>query len=360
MVDLLSQKLDGFYMSRRIEGVSRLDTDHELYQKEIIHHKLLLTRNNHRLYLFLMSDNRIIQVRREESTNFPIGTILIGKVANVKAEMGGAFVHMDAQEIGYLPIYNPSAVAILNRTADGRILAGDEILIRIEKEPIKMKKALLSPVDDAELLTLAKTRTVYSVIKKTDVFYLEFLKQLPHDRRQALQEIVTDQKDVYKHLLESEIGIPCRLYEDDKISLEKVYALPSKIKELLAPKAYMKSGAYLIIEPTEALVVIDVNSGKFEKNIDPDEYVFYVNKEAVKEVFYQLEARNLSGIIIVDFINMKSKQYKQELIHLVEEEAEKALVKTVFSEYSKLGLVEMTRKKQWDTFAKTMRDWKFI
>ena len=79
---------------------------------------------------------------------------------------------------------------------------------------------------------------------------------MPRERFEQIQEIVTDQKDIYIHLVERYFEIPCRLYEDDKISLDKVYALPSKIKELLAPKAYMKSGAYLVIEPTEALVVI--------------------------------------------------------------------------------------------------------
>lgn len=346
-------------MSRKIEGVARLDKEHELYQKEIIRHKLLITRNNGKKYLFLMDNNRIVKAACETSENYPIGTVIVGKVANVKAEMGGAFVHISAQEIGYLSLRNTFDIVLLNRNFDGRILAGDEILVKIEKEPIKTKKALLLPVKDEYLLSVAKTRTVYSVLYKPNAFYIEFLNALPEEMRKQIQEIVTDQNDVYVHLTERYCEIPCRFYEDEKISLDKVYALPSKIKELLASKAYMKSGAYLVIEPTEALVVIDVNSGKFEKNIDPDEYAFRVNKEAVKEVFYQLEARNLSGIIIIDFINMKSREYKQELVELVKQEAENATVKTVFSEYTKLGLVEMTRKKSADTFAKIMKDWKF-
>lgn len=346
-------------MSRKINGVTRLDEEHELYQKEIKVHKLLITRNNGKKYLFLMDHNRIVKAACETSAAFPIGTVVVGKVANVKSEIGGAFVNISAQEIGYLPLNRHTDMILLNRVYDGRILAGDEILVKIQKEPIKTKKALLLPVTDETLVSIAKTRTVYSLIYKPDAFYLEFLNALPRERLEQIQEIVTDQKDIYIHLVERYFEIPCRLYEDDKISLDKVYALPSKIKELLAPKAYMKSGAYLVIEPTEALVVIDVNSGKFEKNIDPDEYAFRVNKEAVKEVFYQLEARDLSGIIIIDFINMKSKEYKHALIEMIKEETEHATVKTHFSEYTKLGLVEMTRMKNADTFAKIMKDWKF-
>jgi len=346
-------------MSRRINGVTRLQEEHELYQKETRVHKMLVTRNNGKKYLFLMDHNRIVRAACETCTDFPIGTVIVGKVANVKKEMGGAFVHISAREIGYLSLNNISNIVLLNRTYDGRILAGDEILVKVEKEPLKTKKALLLPVIDDALISLAKTRTVYSILDKPEAFYLEFLKSLSQEHLEQIQEIVTDQKDIYVHMQEYNIEIPCRLYEDEKISLDKVYALPSRIKELLSPKAYMKSGAYLVIEPTEALVVIDVNSGKFEKNMDPDEYAFQVNKEAVKEVFYQLEARNLSGIIIIDFINMKSGEYKKMLIELIKEEAENATVKTYFSEYTKLGLVEMTRKKTADTFAKIMKDWKF-
>ena len=100
-----------------------------------------------------------------------------------------------------------------------------------------------------------------------------------------------------------------------------------------------------MIEPTEALTVIDVNSGKYDKKGDSEEYYKKVNEEAAVEIARQIKLRNISGIIIIDFINMQSEQNKQELLSLLTRNVMKDKVKTSVMGMTALGLVEITRLK---------------
>ena len=112
---------------------------------------------------------------------------------------------------------------------------------------------------------------------------------------------------------------------------------------MLASKVWLPSGANIIIETLETLTVIDVNSGKNQSR--KEEALFAVNLEAAKEIARQLRLRNLSGMIIVDFINLKTKEQQQTLISVLREELKKDTVPASFIDITKLGLVELTRKK---------------
>ena len=101
-----------------------------------------------------------------------------------------------------------------------------------------------------------------------------------------------------------------------------------------------------MIQPTEAMTVIDVNSGKFEPSgRSVEECALYINLEAAKEIALQLKLRNLSGIIMVDFINMKQNENNTKLIKMLREYVSNDAVKTVVVDMTKLGLIEITRKK---------------
>ena len=107
----------------------------------------------------------------------------------------------------------------------------------------------------------------------------------------------------------------------------------------------MKSGAYLIIEPTEALTVIDVNSGQCIKNTSSTEDTFFkINEEAAIECARQLRIRNIFGMILIDFINMDSKEKKEEILHILRKAVSHDEVQTNVIDYTALGLVEVTRK----------------
>ena len=113
----------------------------------------------------------------------------------------------------------------------------------------------------------------------------------------------------------------------------------------LERRVWLKSGGYLIIEPTEALTVIDVNSGKYEARKGYGETCRKINLEAAEEIALQLRLRNLSGMILVDFINMEEEEEKTELLSCLRKLVKSDKVKTTVVDMTPLGLVEITRKK---------------
>lgn len=192
-------------------------------------------------------------------------------------------------------------------------------------------------------------KTCFSLISEAPAGYLCDIRD-GYD--QYVQEIITDNVQVYKEV-ESFLGKyqsddlkKLVLYEDEQISLKHLYGIESKLEKALQERVWLKSGAYLIIQPTEAMVVIDVNTGKAISGKRPTEETFFkVNIEAAKEIAKQLRLRNYSGIILVDFIDMKKNEYKEELIRNLKEYIKEDPVKTVFVDMTKLNLVELTRKK---------------
>ncbi|MBI3601704.1 MAG: Rne/Rng family ribonuclease [Candidatus Omnitrophica bacterium] len=134
---------------------------------------------------------------------------------------------------------------------------------------------------------------------------------------------------------------PQALFEAKNIAheLEKIYE----------PKVYLKSGAYIIIEPTEGLTVVDVNSGRFKTKGTPEDAAFAVNMEAAPEIARQLRLRDLGGIIVIDFIDMNREDHKRKVIHILREELAKDHAKTEVNRISQLGLVEMTRARTGKT-----------
>lgn len=121
--------------------------------------------------------------------------------------------------------------------------------------------------------------------------------------------------------------------------------LTEQIDSMLDKKVKLESGAYLIINRTEALTVIDVNTGKYVGDANLEETVFKTNLLAAKEIAKQLRLRNIGGIIVVDFIDMESEEHRQQVLSILEEELNKDRVKTTVVGMSGLGLVEITRKK---------------
>ena len=171
-----------------------------------------------------------------------------------------------------------------------------------------------------------------------------FFEHIDRFQREGLTEIVTDDPVWYDRLKETDTeGIPVRLYADPAYSLKQLYGIEQMLTQALAQKVYLSSGGYLVIEPTEALTVIDVNSGKNRSR--REEALFAINVEAAKEIARQLRLRNISGMILVDFINLKKKEQQQKLISVIREELQKDSVPANFIDITRLGLVELTRKK---------------
>ena len=168
-----------------------------------------------------------------------------------------------------------------------------------------------------------------------------------------LTRIITDIPHVYDEINEyvRSLGLGfsdiISFYDDESYSLDAMHGLSLKLKKALMRKVWLDCGAYLVIDATEACVVIDVNSGKaVTKKKDSEETFYKINIEAAKEIMRQLKLRNLSGIIIVDFIDMQDKEHNEMLLAQLKKLAKEDKVKTNVLDITALGLVEMTRMKQ--------------
>lgn len=231
----------------------------------------------------------------------------------------------------------------------------EEILAEIDSLEKNMK----------QIIQAAKHKTSFVCLYQAPKSYLSNIKNLP---KKDLEMILTDQWTIFEQLCayygcfddESEQsrtffepkkeritkdGIILRYYQDEILSLSSLYSVKKKLEEALETRVWLKSGAYLIIEHTEALTVIDVNSGKNIASKDIQENFLKINQEAAIEIARQLRLRNISGIVLIDFVNLYSKEAEDELLHTLRIELKKDSVLAQVVDITKLGLVEVTRKK---------------
>lgn len=216
-----------------------------------------------------------------------------------------------------------------------------------------------------KLIQTAQFKTCYSLLYKDEPTYLKHLSDL---RQDTLEEVVTDDRQIFEEIcakyhippeklmtggsvsvpvneILTEAGVKLRYYEDAAFSLSALYSISTSLEDALKERVWLKSGAYLVIQPTEALTVIDVNTGKNVAKKDVQENFLKVNKEAAVETARQLRLRNISGIVVVDFMNLTSKEAEAELMSTFRAELRKDPIPTQLVDITKLGLVEVTRKK---------------
>jgi len=135
-----------------------------------------------------------------------------------------------------------------------------------------------------------------------------------------------------------------RFYEA-KTPIFKAYHIEEEIEKLGAREVELKSGGFLVIDKTEALTVIDVNTGKYVGKTNLGDTVYQTNLEAAAEILKQIRLRDIGGIIIVDFIDMEKESQKEELLTYMREQVKHDRTKTNIVDITSLGLVEITRKK---------------
>ena len=197
-----------------------------------------------------------------------------------------------------------------------------------------------------ELKSKSAHQCAFAVLEKPDSPYIQKLKSVDLS---YLDAIFTDEEDIYEDIARQlpylkDKGL-LKLYKDDKVSLSTLYNFRGSVDKLIEKRVWLKSGANIIIEQLETMTVIDINSGK---NISKNEAaILEINKEAAIEIVRQLRLRNISGMIIIDLINMKSKEHLDTLISVLKEQIKKDSVPCTFIDVTKLGLIELTRKKTY-------------
>ncbi|NIH15898.1 ribonuclease G [Serratia symbiotica] len=166
----------------------------------------------------------------------------------------------------------------------------------------------------------------------------------------ALERIRVDSRLTYDLLVEftdeyiPDITSKLELYTGNPPIFD-LYDVENEIQRALERKVALKSGGYLIIDQTEAMTTVDINTGAFVGHRNLDETRFNTNIEATQAIARQLRLRNLGGIIIIDFIDMDNEEHRRRVLHSLEQGLSKDRVKTTVNGFSQLGLVEMTRKR---------------
>lgn len=187
------------------------------------------------------------------------------------------------------------------------------------------------------------------------------LRTLRDMLRNTTCEIICNDKNVTQELisfLKSKNSIyekKVKFYEDKKDILSS-YGIIDAVDKLLDKKAELPSGGSLIIEKTEALTVIDVNTARFQGIGDREKTVFITNCEAAKEIAKQIRLRNIGGIIVVDFIDMLDEKNQEQVVDILRKEVTVDRIKTRVLDMTGLGLVEITRKKVGNELGVALRD----
>lgn len=186
--------------------------------------------------------------------------------------------------------------------------------------------------------------------------YLHLLRDIPSER---IEEIRVDSLETYKKMeafAESyvmELSRKLYHYQGERPIFD-VYSIEDEIQQALEKRVNLKSGGYLIIDQTEAMTTIDVNTGGFVGHKNLEETIFRTNLEATQAIARQLRLRNLGGIIILDLIDMDVEEHKKAVYASLQKELSKDRVKTAMSQISSLGLIEMTRKRTRDSLERTL------
>lgn len=145
-----------------------------------------------------------------------------------------------------------------------------------------------------------------------------------------------------------------RLWEDDRVSLFEHYHVHQELEKALRPRVWLPSGGCIVIQSTEALVAIDVNSGRYTGKKSLEETAFTINMEAVDEIVRQIRLRSLGGIIVIDFIDMSKKGHREALLAKLGEALKRDRAKSRILAISEFGLVEMTRKRSHRNLERVM------
>lgn len=176
-----------------------------------------------------------------------------------------------------------------------------------------------------------------------------------------VERLIIDGEDEYERIRDfvktyfSKLLSKIQLYSDDEPVFE-AFGVELDISRALGRRVWLKSGGYIVIDQTEAMTVIDVNTGKFVGKEDLEDTILKTNLEAVKEIAYQIRLRNLGGIIIVDFIDMEKIENREKVFNAFQDAMKKDRAKNTILHISELGLIQMTRKRVRESLGRVLSE----
>ena len=219
-----------------------------------------------------------------------------------------------------------------------------------EKEILRDSKFLVNKWQ--EIRELSKKKQPPAMIYEEGSLIWKVIRDLLKD---DVQHVIIDSKEEFvkmrkfaQNLIGSEVMDKIQ-YHPGPQTLFDARNVARELDKIYESKVYLKSGAYVVIEPTEGVTVVDVNSGRFKSKGTPEDAAFAVNMEAAPEIARQLRLRDLGGIIVIDFIDMNREEHKRKVLNALREGLVKDHAKTEVNRISQLGLVEMTRARTGKT-----------
>lgn len=238
------------------------------------------------------------------------------------------------------------------KTVGEQIRHPDEGLIIRTVAAGEHEEALVAELEElrsawADLRARAEQTTAPALIYQD----LDMLPRLVRDLlTDQVESIVIDDESARREIIQLiEGSFPhftqkVKLY-DGNVPVFDHYSIHEQLDQLFRRKIWLESGAYIIVEQTEALTVIDVNTGKYTGSVNLEQTVFATNLEAAAEIARIIRVRNLSGIILIDFIDMEEEMHRRQIIEELERWFKQDQIKTLAVGWTKLGLLEVTRKK---------------
>jgi ribonuclease G len=195
-----------------------------------------------------------------------------------------------------------------------------------------------------------------ALVHEDQPLYLRVIRDVPHER---IESVRVDSRETFLRMQQfaadyvPDLVARIEHYQGERPIFD-LYSVEDEIQKALEPKVPLKSGGYLIIDQTEAMTTIDVNTGAFVGSRNLEETIFRTNLEAAQAIARQLRLRNLGGIIILDFIDMVVESHKEQVLQALERALAKDRTKSTISQLTTLGLVEMTRKRTRESLVNTL------
>ena len=356
--------------------------------------ELIIEEDNNLIKLIILEDNKIVEFYEYDKDNMPkIGNIYRAKVKDINSKTGSVFVYFDDNKIGYIDKIkenvrvNDEILVMLKKEAtlskDAKMttditLAGKYIVlipnsdIRTISRKLEEKNEIINeinkiiPNDFGYILRSESSfASLDDIIEETNSLIIKW-EEIKNDDSNSLlynanvideiivrefvnkstKKIYINSEDIYNKI-DSKVSIEID-FDKDTSFLNK-FGLITQMEDIGKSKIWLKSSGFINIDFTEALTAIDVNSGKYLGNsgFDKEDFSYKVNEEAAYEVMRQLRLKNIGGIIIVDFINMRNTENKEKIVEIMKNEAKRDRSKVEVYGFTNLGLVEIARKKAW-------------
>lgn len=370
--------------------------------------KTVFTEYNNCIVAILFDEQKVVSVRAyNPDTPSLIGNIYLGRVEKCVKNIDAAFIDIGDGKKGYLSLKDNDVKGICEgmklpvqvikdaiKTKDAVLSTTLEIAGRYV---VSTRDGVGEIYFSKKLNTIARKRLTEALPKNFggisvtirtaagDAYIEDILKEIAQHKeifedifqktKQAkcgdllycngteLSEIISDYSDngcrefisedagILSEISRTNNKLMLTLHKNGNASLSEIYKTNAIIEELISRRVWLKSGAYLYIDAVEAMTVIDVNTGKnVSKTANFEQTILNVNMEAATKIAEQIRLRNISGIIVIDFINMKNTESKDKLFKYLKTELKKDKIKTELIDRTALDLYEIVREKKKKTF----------